>query len=747
MALLWTAAVFLSAFLLFLVQPMTAKMILPMLGGTPAVWNTCMLFYQTVLLAGYGYVHVLNKKVAPRLQPPIHVALLIAPLVFLPIGLPKGWAPPDQSNPIPWVFLILSVAIGLPFFALSTTAPLLQRWFSWTEHPSAKDPYFLYAASNAGSMLALLGYPLVIEPWLPLKAKEVLAQTSLWSLGYAGLVVLIGWCAWIVHRSQGHRDSASTASAPAEPGASSPLPLKLLFRWVALACIPSSLLLGATTYITLNVAAIPLFWVVPLALYLLSFIIVFAKWPLANHRMMVIALPVVLLLMVFDAMPQAPSLPDWLALLLPVIGVAMVAMVCHGELARTRPPTDQLTMFYLLMSVGGALGGLFNALIAPVVFTDIYEYELAMIGAAFLLPGLDALKSCKTNEPTAGSQFERPAWLSETGWVAAVFAATVLTGGIIYSVQNIPTLFKVVLTSVPLVLSYATFRTPLRFGCVVSAVLIGAHVVGALYNDPVLYRTRTFFGVLTVKNDNGIHRLKHGTTNHGMQNMNPDHRRDSLSYFHPTNPYGQVFAAFSGERSKKNIAVTGLGIAALANYCETGQALTFYEIDPEVTAIAQNTILFTYYPDSQARGVIIHTVHGDARLKMEEAENAFYDMIILDAFSSDAIPVHLLTREAIEMYLQKLAPGGALVVHVSNRYVALQPVLASLAEVLHLVGVKQQSDSDDRILKFGSHLVVLGRAKEDLGPLASDPRWTPLERWPNVGIWTDDFSNVISVLK
>jgi hypothetical protein len=292
MAIVWGGTIFLSAFLLFLVQPMLAKMILPMLGGTPAVWNTCMLFYQAALLGGYGYVHLLNSRVEPRKQLLVHLALLAAPLLLLPIGLPPGWTPPDQSNPVLWVLLLLTVAIGLPFFVLSTTAPLLQKWFSWTDHPSARDPYFLYAASNAGSMLALLGYPLFIEPWLPLRGTQGVTQTRLWSAGYGLLVLLIGLCAWYVRRAQAvwMAETPHESSAPAVP-APSPLTAPTCARWILLAFIPSSLLLGATTHLTLNVAAIPLLWVVPLALYLLSFIIVFAKWPAPNHRVMVIILP------------------------------------------------------------------------------------------------------------------------------------------------------------------------------------------------------------------------------------------------------------------------------------------------------------------------------------------------------------------------------------------------------------------------------------------------------------------------
>lgn len=522
-------------------------------------------------------------------------------------------------------------------------------------------------------------------------------------------------------------------------------------RWILLAFIPSSFLLGATTHITLNVAAIPLLWVIPLALYLLSFILVFARWSSANHRAMVTTLPVVLLLLIFDqifdAIPHAPSLPYFVQLLLPLVGLSLVAMVCHGELAKTRPPTDRLTIFYLLMSVGGALGGLFNALIAPVVISDTYEYDILLVLAACILPRLE------NAYPQGISRWPSSRWIArlrdagDMTWVGIVGVTAALSSVLSFSLADPPVILYVALASMPLLLCYACVGRPLRFGLTLSAVLITTHVVGAVLHDPILYQTRSFFGVLKVKADGDVHRLKHGTTNHGMQRMQPELRRDSVSYFHPAGPYGQVFAAFSGPDAKKRIAVTGLGIAALANYAEQGQSLTFYEIDPAVVDIAQNPRLFTYYNDALSRGVDLRVVVGDARLKMLEAPDGAYDMVILDAFTSDAIPVHLLTREAMEMYLRKLAPDGLLVIHISNRYLALEPVLGNLADALHLFRLKQFGESDDEILKYCADIVIIAREKEAFGALGNDPRWTPLKQSPTVGLWSDDFSNVVSAIR
>jgi hypothetical protein len=749
MAVLWSGTIFLSAFLLFLVQPMMAKMILPMLGGTPAVWNTCMLFYQAVLLAGYGYVHVLSSRAAPHRQLLIHLVLLSVPLLMLPIALPVGWTPPDQSNPVFWLLLLLAVAIGLPFFVLSTTTPLLQKWFSWTDHPSAADPYFLYAASNAGSMLALLGYPLFIEPWLPLRGEQHVTQTMLWSVGYAVLVILIAACAWFVRQTQMGQNAVMSDQNQQTGASLSHLSKILLVRWVVLAFIPSSLLLGVTTHVTLNVAAIPLLWVLPLALYLLSFILVFAHWPARYHRAMIVTLPLVLLLLTFDVMPGVPDLPHWMQLLLPLLGLSVVAMVCHGELARTRPATHHLTLFYLLMSIGGALGGLFNALVAPLLFVDTYEYAIVLVLAALIMPPLEESDRL-WNKPWLPYLLSRRKHSSANwAWIIGLAIGAGLSLWIVRALKGEPLPLVMLCASVPLLLCYSTVGQPLRFGTALGVVLLMAYATSAWFGDQVLYQTRTFFGVLKVlqaKEDN-TRVLVHGITNHGIQRIEPEARRQSVSYFHPTGPYGQIFSAFSGSRAKRRIAVTGLGIAALANYVEKGQSLTYYEIDPAVVAIAQDQQLFTYYHDTKSRGVELHVVVGDARLKMETAPDHSYDMIILDAFTSDAIPIHLLTREAMDMYLRKLTSDGLLVAHISNRYLALEPVLGNLADALGLVAIKQFDFANGVPFKSGSDLVVMARQAEALGPLTGDTRWTSLRRSSAVGAWSDDYSNVVGIIK
>ncbi|HEX5551294.1 MAG TPA: fused MFS/spermidine synthase, partial [Nitrospira sp.] len=501
------------------------------------------------------------------------------------------------------------------------------------------------------------------------------------------------------------------------------------------------------THLTLNVAAIPLLWVIPLGIYLVSFILVFANWPVAYHRAMIVTLPVFLLLLTFDAMPGVPDLPRWMQLILPLAGLGAMAMVCHGELARSRPPTDRLTLFYLLLSIGGALGGLFNALVAPMLFRDTYEYELVLVLAALWIPHLgehDRLLTMRWSPYRVRFRPGHEFWLC----VALGLFAVVM----VWSVRELRDhvlLVTALCTMASLGLWYVTVGDSRWFGFGLAAVLITASAMSAWYGDRVLYQTRTFFGVLKVVQAKEDHTraLIHGMTNHGIQRTEPEARRQSVSYFHPSGPYGQVFTAFSGAKAKRRIAVTGLGIAALANYVDEGQSLTYYEIDPEVVAIAQDGRLFTYYQDTKRRGADLRVVIGDARLKMESAPDHSYDMIILDAFTSDAIPVHLLTKEAIQLYLRKLAPEGLLVAHISNRYLALEPVLGNLADALGLVAVKQFDYANGVPYKSGSDLVVMATTSEALGSLAADHRWTPLERSQAVGVWSDDFSNVLRIVR
>jgi hypothetical protein len=813
--LLFAITLFVSALLLFLVQPIIAKMVLPSLGGTPAVWVTCMVFFQAVLLAGYSYAHALTRWLSIRRQVLIHLALLVAPLFVFPLGMASGWVQPGEANPFLWLLALLSLSVGLPFFVLSTSAPLLQKWFAQTGHASARDPYFLYTASNLGSMLALLSYPFLIEPYLPLRALRWLSQSWLWTFGYGGLMVLLGSCAWVMWRRPQPADPAEQKQAPPESitvakkdkGKSGGSPHETRFKkkdkqvrqppppeaadleralttspwltrlhWIALAFVPSSLMLGVTTYITMDIAAIPLLWLVPLSLYLLSFILVFARWPLLAHKITVLIMPLFLLLLIFLMMSQIKIKSMYLKsdiwlILLNLLVFFLVALVCHGELARRRPATSHLTEFYLLMSVGGVLGGLFNGLLAPLLFDRVIEYQLAMVCAALLLPRLDADTPGWIARRVGGSKgllaFIDLGIACGVGivtfiWMRFLTASPRSSLGSLASFQewvekkmdslgeslhfNVLHFHAMWTYGLPVLLCFALVTRSLRFGLSVGALFVAYGLCVSLNEGEVLHRERSFFGVLAVKKSRDKVSLVNGTTLHGMQDLSRP--LEPLTYYHRTGPIGNVFNAFKGKDAKKNLAFIGLGSGTLASYGDKGQTLTFYEIDKAVIRITCDLDYFTYYKDCVKRGADVRVVLGDARLRLEEAPDHSYDLIVVDAFSSDAIPVHLMTREAIELYFRKLATDGIVAVHISNRHLDLQPVLANLQQDLGLAGLTRYDDTeDDYPGKSNSDWVILALHSKAFGSLNADTEWTPLRTNPDVGVWTDDFSNLLSVWK
>ena len=735
MLVTYAVTIFLSATLLFLVQPMFARMVLPLLGGAPAVWNTAMVFYQAALLAGYAYAHAATAWLGLRRQIALHAVVLLLPLLVLPIGVPRGSTPPGQDNPIPWLLAVLVVAVGLPFFVVSTSAPLLQKWFAATGHRAAADPYFLYAASNLGSMLVLLAYPSLVEPYLRLGQ-----QTRVWAAGYALLVLLTFACAALVWRSLGRPAGPALAGGsdgpPPEADAPAPTAGRRL-RWVLLSFVPSSLMLGVTTYLSTDIAAIPLLWVIPLAIYLLTFILVFARRPPISHGIMVEILPIVMLPLVLVLASRATG-P--LALVLPVHPLALfvVAMVCHGELARDRPATRHLTEFYLWMSVGGVLGGIFTALAAPLVFTTVLEYPLTLVLGCLLV-----------RRPKAAP--DRP--VQRLLDVALPVALALLGAGLVTLVQaggpETARGYMGLVFGLLVLVCFAFSRRPIRFGLGIAAVLLAA----TLYRGEegrLLYAERSFFGInrVTLDDTGRYHFLMHGTTLHGMQALEPARRREPLAYFHRTGPLGQLFAAYDRTRPRESVAVVGLGAGSIGCHAQAGQRWIFYEIDPVVERIARDARYFTFLRDC-VPGVPV--VLGDARLSLAAAAPGAYDLLILDAYSSDAPPLHLITREALSLYLAKLAPGGVLVFNVSNRHMDFEPVLANLAREAGLTAVVQDDpvvgDDDYARGKRPSEWVVMARQPVDLAPLAGDPRWRLARGEPGAAIWTDDFAALIQTFK
>jgi hypothetical protein len=983
---------FSSASLLFLIEPMVGKMMLPLLGGTPAVWNTCMVFFQAVLLAGYLYAHATTSWFGPRKQAVFHLAVLGLPLLFFLINGPlivnENLIAGREGNPIPALLLVLTLSVGMPMFVVCTSAPLLQKWFADTDHPAARDPYFLYGASNMGSMLALLGYPLLVEPVFGLPNQRVY-----WAIGYALLALLTAACAYLMWKSRpalafagaeqaalagemGEGDSleharANTAVAVASSSIKStkrqkrkikktnksllepapvdssereqPVTLVRRLRWVLLSLVPSSLMLGATTYITTDIAAIPLLWVLPLALYLLTFIIVFSHisartqmimvwaviagaaiavglwgpylfegrqtagllvwmfrvgaaavllfswklWKIRDpnllHKAMVMVMPLLVLLLLFMMLSEIrPS--EVANIAMHVVNLFVIAMVCHGELARDRPASRHLTEYFLLMSVGGVVGGLFNALIAPLIFNDVVEYSLVMMLACLLVPPLGAARESRVSRwadvglavlfVLTGGVLLFMYWRSLSGpweihlpariwfWTAGALVSGLVLGlvaawfgwgappaepgqpradrpidrvldvvlpfslGILViglywglwadgirprvanfaEVLNIQThQFVTILTyGVPAVLCYTFVERSIRFGLGVGAILLATQLCQAVEYPP-LFQARSFFGVIRVSEElRGAfpyRKLMHGTTLHGMQFIDEELRTTPLTYYHRTGPIGLVFETYNKDASRP-VGLIGLGTGTMACYGLPNQKMTFYDIDPIVKQISFDTDkYFSFVADARARGVDLDLILGDARLTLARNdlsdEKDRYGILVVDAFSSDAIPIHLITKEALAMYLTKVREDGLICFHISNRYLTLKPVLANLAKDAGLSLLHMSDTADNAAGKSASQWVVFARkpqylkalreagvkhkadfdswskAQMELLPIVAFPdngsgvsatallmqrvlgiakrnapyQWNEPKPDQDVGVWSDDYSNIISVFE
>jgi hypothetical protein len=785
--ILFSVTIFVSASLLFLVEPMFAKFILPLFGSTPAVWTGSMMFFQMALLIGYLYVHATTAWLGARKQAVLHLAVVLLPLLVLPLAVPADeWAPSSEANPILLLLGLLLVSVGLPFFAISTTNPLVQRWLADTDHPAARDPYFLYRASNLGSVIGLLGYPLLVERELTLDTQGIV-----WSVGYGLLLILVLASAVMLWRSP--RPSVAKGEEAAEPLAGDPvsgggspqtadpslvaepreerLTLVRRLRWIGLTFVPSSLMLGVTAFITTDITPIPLLWVIPLSLYLFSFVVVFSpsqRMPDLIHKVMVGTLPVMMAVLVLTILIELRN-PYWLLILLHLVGFFVVAMVLHGEVARDRPPARNLTEFYLWVSVGGFLGGVFNALIAPIAFDTVVEYPLAIVLACVFLPGLVLSRLLQSDrdggeegrsregEEVSGDGEEQRETITSSGSrtpgsrqmalaldLALPLALGLAMWGISTAIDEYLPVDYISLAwqtmlglAVGLCLWFAySAARPIRFGLGIAAILI----VGTITSGAgALYEERSFFGVYRVTGDDQVHTLVFGDTNHGAQVLGVQ-PPEPTTYYHPTGPVGQVFDALPEATSRP--AVVGLGTGTMACYNRPGQQLTFYEIDPLVESVARNNDLFTYMRDCPGQNDV---VLGDARLSLADAPDAEYGIIVADAFSSDAIPVHLMTREAVDLYFDKLQSDGVLLMHISNRHLELEPVLGNVAQDAGLV-CRAQYDQENESTpgKFVSHWVMMSREEGALGSMADDARWSSCETNPDSPVWTDDYSNLLS---
>lgn len=727
----YTASIFISALLLFSVQPLFTKMILPRLGGSPAVWSIAMVFFQSLLLGGYAYAHwlmTLRNRVIPVV---VHLVLLSVALLMLPLTIGEAWSNPPESGYQLWLLGLFGATVGLPFFALAANNPLLQAWFVRTGHPDGKDPYFLYASSNIGSFLALLSYPLLLEPMFSLRT-----QNLMWTVGYGLLILLITACGILLLRTPEHplQDNVAasvTASRPSwiDRG-----------RWTFLAAVPSGLLVAVTAHISTDVAAAPLLWVLPLSLYLLTWVLVFQARPLLPHRWMLLLQPlaiagVIILLLGGGARNLFVLLGGHLACFF------VIAMACHGELARRRPAASHLTAFYVALSFGGMLGGLFAGLIAPFAFSWIAEYPILLVLAAL----------CRAGNETSVPRETPWYWPALIAFTVIIAIACYMGGEVSVWLDEIGATLIASGAIMSMIAAILLRVDRWKFAGTVAVALL---LIRLFPGDNGRVETvRSFFGVhkILITQDGRYHLLMHGTTIHGAEKVLNDDgtaikgRPQAISYYYKDGGMGRAIAAVRARKEGPlRAAVIGLGSAALTCAAQPGEHWKFFEIDQAIVDIARDPNRFSFIQKCQPD---LQPVMGDARLTFAREPDGIYDLIVLDAYSSDAIPIHLATREAMKIYKDKLAPHGAIVVHVSNRHLELASVIVGIANANHLKSWVYMNDPNRNAeYIFANNVVIAARDDSDVGAIAQGNVWTRGIPDDSQRVWTDDYSNVVGAV-
>jgi hypothetical protein len=767
----YTATTFLSALLLFSVQPMFAKMVLPVLGGSPSVWAVAIFFFQAALLAGYCYAHLLIARASVPMTGAIHLGICALAFLALPIGLPSGWSEPPPGEPYMWQIGLFTVAIGLPFLAVSANAPLLQAWFSRTGHPHARDPYFLYAASNLGSLIALLGYPFVLEPAFGLKALS-----RLWTGGFVLLAGALALAFLIMRSCQAEAVAAAPnkpptpapaeADPPGPPAAGAPGWTDRL-GWIGLTLVPSALLTAFTTHVTTDVASAPLLWVLPLSLYLLTFVLVFREQPIIPSRVLLILhLAAVAAALLVLAQTRHDS---WFVTALTGVCVFFTsAMVAHRTLYEARPAARHLTEFYLWMAFGGALGGLSAALVAPKVFSEVFEYPLLLALSMACRPGVFDMAALRrvwaSTIALVGRVLPVPdAWrgphLTEEDKQSALILWLIAAAGILV-IYWLPWAIArlgigtgewgstVVVALVLVAALVALLRWPPRQ--LVAALLVCLAVVWLPSSVKRGEAQRSYFGVYRVQSadDGAFHTLVHGTTLHGAQRVrddegNPVDDTTPATYYYPSSPMARTVEKVRERLGDKKgrYGVIGLGAGSLACHSKPEESWRFFEIDPVVIGIASNPRYFTFLKTCMPKPDI---VLGDARLTIAKEPDGSFDLLIVDAFSSDAVPVHLMTAEALQLYLAKVKPDGIVLLHISNRYLDLDSVLsATVDEVEEAEGfLITDDDADGSYAQSTSTVAVFAKNKEALEPLRALPGVSEFEE-TDQRPWTDDYSDIL----
>lgn len=720
---LFVAAILVGSFLLFLVQPLMARLALPRLGGTPNVWNSAMLVYQALLLGGYAYAHVVGK-LALRRQLALHIALLAIAALTLPLTLAdlSGFG---AGLEVFWVPALLFASVGPVFFLISAQAPLIQRWYS--ADPAAGDPYGLYAASNIGSFAGLLSYPLLIEPLLPLAQ-----QSLIWSIGYGAMLLLLLFVAAARWRAAGPDEVSVAAAAPAADLA--PIGWRRMGLWLVLAAVPSGLMLSTTTHLTTDIFAMPLLWVIPLGLYLLSFSVAFAERR-APARLITGLAPVVVLLAGGTAMMSQPGESLWL-LLASVALLFVVAVALHTRMYDLRPDPSRLTLFYLVMSAGGALGGMFTALFAPLLFDWVWEHPLLVLAAAALIP---LVSLGQWQDRLAVNEKRRLPVLAGGLILAFALSWHLFVSTTTGAQTTVWALYgALALVAAALMFNRAAFLTV--FALMMIGIGLAGHGKAYAYGE----RVRSYFGVYTVTDDakRGMRILAHGTTDHGRQFLDPARRREPTAYYGRTAGVGLLLEHASdlfGTGAK--VGVVGLGTGTLACYRNPDQNYRFYEIDPAILDFSTRgryTFLSDCAPDSDV-------VIGDARIALEQESAGQFDVLVVDAFSSDAIPLHLLTREALQAYRRSITDEGAIAIHITNRFVDLQPVLAALARDAGMTAALRVDIPDAGRALATSNWVVLTPRAETLAALkqaSGSIEWRELGQ-PSSTVWSDQYASTL----
>ena len=725
---MFTAAIFTSAFLLFFVQPMFTKMVLPLLGGSPAVWSVAMVVFQALLLAGYCYAHLSTKWLGLTRSTIVHLTLLIVTFLILPIGVTNALGEAPAEGQASWLVGVFLLSVGLPFFALAGNGPLLQSWFARSGHPQAEDPYFLYGASNLGSFAALILYPILFEPLLRLKN-----QSTAWSFGFGVLIVLIAGAAYLLAQNA---PKATESAVTVQDDAEAAPDLKQIFRWILLSAIPSGLLVAVTAHLSTDVAAVPFLWVVPLSLFLLTFVLIFRDSPLMPMGLISRVLPLLAVATVYFSVASGAFF--LLAIILHCLFFFAAALQCHHALYQLRPKASRLTQFYLYMSLGGVIGGLLCGLIAPMVFNRVIEYPVLAILSLLALPKV-------SEEPL--HKWRKQAFIAVAVGVV-VFSLVVLAADQPSAALG---MIAAIFMAGCAILALFFLRRPVVVLAGLMVLFLGTNVLRSIVMTEIA--ERSFFGVhkIETREDGRFRILNHGTTVHGAMRIlkedgTPDTGRPQpLTYYHPDGPINAALIATPGAETGRNLGVVGLGTGAHACNGATKDSWTFFEIDPLVIRIAKNPEHFRFLSTCAPEARI---VTGDARLSLVKERDGLFDNLLIDAFSSDSIPVHLMTREALELYLAKLAPKGILTMHISNRHMELAGVVGALAREAGLAALPLHYPGGSGGTGYGastpSTVVALARQGETLAPLA-EKGWKPIPA-SEIRPWTDDFSDIISAI-